>query len=59
MCDKPACCTNGYICHKCPPTPKPVLVEDSSSDEDSDTETVPDQKVSNETLGVRRDYAKC
>ncbi len=37
-----------------PPTPKPVLVEDSSSDEDSDTETVPDQKVSNETLELRK-----
>ena len=27
MCDKPACCTNGYICHKCPPTPKPVNLD--------------------------------
>jgi len=37
-----------------PPTPKPVLVEDSSSDEESDTETVPEQKVSNETLELRK-----
>ena len=35
-------------------TQKPVLVEDSSSDEESDTETVPEQKVSNETLELRK-----
>ena len=24
MCDKPACCTKEHLCHHCPPTPKPV-----------------------------------
>ena len=27
MCDKPACCTKEYVCHKCPPTPKPVNLD--------------------------------
>ena len=27
MCDKPACCTKEHLCHHCPPTPKPVNLD--------------------------------
>lgn len=27
MCDKPACCTKEYLCNNCPPTPKPVNLD--------------------------------